>query len=530
MENDRKGKVRGVVRGTAVLMLARVAMMLMGMVQTILIARWFGASFMVDVFFVAMVVPVLFLGVMETNLSLAFTPLFVELEESEKPDDAWVLAATLMKRGALLVGIYSAVSLLFASPLASMLAPGFTPQAHLELIRMIRILSPLGLLMFISATLASLCFVSGAFVLPGLTYLVNAGCPLLALLLWHRTLGVYALPVGLLTGSVLGVLMLLPRFGWRHPVFRTPTNMKHPAVRVFGKSMALRTAASSLMQVNVVVDGAFASTLAPGHVAYLAYASRILLALRRLVMFPMGRSLMPTLSRAVARGDYGTIQRIITGATRLLGLCIIPVFGFVIAFSEDIVRIIFASGAFSDDAVHFTSIALTFYALGAFSAVLNPVLTATHFAFRDSISPLKISLFGAVLNVVLNAIGIRLLSSGGIALATSLVMTVTSVMLWRSVGRMSGNPDLRVVVLSVGRVLFGTLVMVIVSRGVYGLVPFPGGVHPVLSLLTAFVSGGAVYAVLQVALGWKELRQLRGILKASGRRKGTTPPVESAEN
>jgi len=513
MKPESGSKMRGMVRGTAVLMVARLAMMLMGMLQTILMARWFGASVMVDAFFVATVVPVLFLGVVETNLSLAFTPLFVELEESGKSQDAWTLAATLMKQGALWVGLYALLTLALAVPLASILAPGFTPEAHRALVFMIRMLSPLGLLMFSSAVLASLCFIRGFFALPGITYLLNAGLPLLALFVFHRSLGIYALPIGLLAGAFLGLVLLLPRFGWRHPLFRTPSNLRHPAVRTFGKSMALRTAATSLIQVNMAVDGAFASTVAPGHVAHLAYASRILLAVRRLVVFPLGRSLMPTLSRAVARGDYDMIQRIIGGATRLLGLCIFPVFAFLIVFSEDVVRVIFASGAFSDTAVHYTSIALVFYALGALSAVLNPVLTAAHFALRDSISPLKIAVVGAVLNVVLNVVCLRLFYTGGIALATSLVMTAATVLLWRSLSRLSGKLDLRLVGLSLGRSLLGAVVLVVVARQVFRLSLLPAGLHPVLPLALAFCAGGLAYTLLQVVLGWQELLRLRRLFR-----------------
>ncbi len=379
---------------------------------------------------------------------------------------------------------------------------------------MIRILSPLAWLMFVSATLVSLCFVRGVFVLPGLTYLVNAGCPLIALILLRPFFGIYALPVGLVSGSVIGILMLLTRFGRQHPVFCKQTDFRHPAVRKFCKSMALRTAATSLIQANIAVDGAFASTVAPGHVAHLAYASRILLAVRRLVVFPLGRSLMPALSRAVARGDIGTVQRIITGATRLIGLCIIPVFAFLIVFSKEVVQVIFASGAFSDAAVHYTSIALMFYALGALSAVLNPVLTATHFALGDSISPLKITLVGAVLNILLNVICLRLFYTGGIALATSLVMTAVTVMLWRSFSRISGKLKLRPVVLSLGRALLGAVVLALVARYFFDRVALPGYIHPAMHLLISFVLGGAVYVLLQVALGWKELRQLLGMLRA----------------
>jgi putative peptidoglycan lipid II flippase len=507
------GKIRRVVRGAAVLMLARVAMMVMGMLQTILIARWFGASIMVDAFFIAMAVPILFLGVVETNLSLAFTPLFIELEESDKPADAWILAATLLKCGAMLVGGYALVTLVLAGPLAAMLAPGFEPEARLELVRMIRILSPLGLCMFVSATLAALCFVRGKFLLPGITYLVNAGAPLLALALFYRYIGIDSLVFGLLAGAVIGVGLLFPCFGIRHPVFRTPCNLRHRSVLAFGKMMALRTAATSLVQINIAVDGAFASTVAPGHVANLAYASRLLLAMKRLVVFPLGRSLMPALSRAVAKGDHETLQRIINGATRLLGLCIIPLFGFVIIFREEVVVILFGSGAFSDDAVRLTSQALMFYALGALSTVLNPVLTATHFALRDSISPLKFALAGVVLNVVMNVVCLRLFSTGGIALATSIVITATTILLWRSVGRLSGKLDLRSVVLSFMRALAGTLLLGVVASVVYRRMPLPAGTHPVLHLLVAFVFGGMAYVLLQMALGWKELIRLRSLFK-----------------
>lgn len=523
MANEYSRSVRGLVRGAVVLMVARVAMMAMGLLQTILIARWFGASVMVDVFFVAIAVPVMFLGVVETNLSLAFTPLFVELEESGKSDDAWVLAATLLKKGTLLVGLYMVATIVLAAPLASILAPGFTPEAKQELAFMIRCISPLALSMFVSATLVSLCFVRGAFALPGATYLVSSACPLMALYFLNRVIGIYALPIGLVVGSVLGVVMLFPQFGLGHPVFRTPTDIRHPAVRRFGKLIALRTAATSLMQVNVAVDGAFASTVAPGHVAHLAYASRVLMAMRRILVVPLGRSLMPALSRAAARGDLQSVRSMVIASTQLLGFFIIPVFAFLIGFSEEVVRMVLGSGAFSEAAVRYTAVALMLYGLGALSAVLNPILTATHFALRDSVSPLKISIVGAVLNVLMNIICLRILATGGIALATSLVMTAASVMLWRSLGKLSGRLDLRAVGLAFARALAGSLALVAVARVVYAQVSLDG-LHPVFRILVAFMSGGLAYLTVQLVLGRGQLRQLRSVIRQGKASTGTGVP------
>lgn len=511
--NPKNHTGRGLVHGAAILVIARALTMVLGLLQTVLLARWFGASVMVDMFFVAFAIPALVLGVVESNLSLAFTPLFVELEESGREGDARVLAATMMKKGMLVVGLYVAATVALAAPLATMLAPGFSPEDHQELVVMIRCISPLALPMYFSAALASICFVRGSFLLPAITYILGAATPLATLILFQDGAGIYALPAGLFAGSALGGMLLFSRFGAGHPVFSTASNIKHPVVRQFGKAMALRTAATSLMQVNVAVDGAFASTVAPGHVAHLAYASRVLMAVRRMLVIPLGRSLMPALSRAAAAGDYQSVRRIVLTATGVLGFFIIPVFAFLIYFSDDLVGLLFASSTFSAEAVRYTSIALMMYGLGALSAVLNPVLTATHFALRDSTSPLMVAIVGVVLNALLNYVCLLILPRGGIALATSLVMAAASVMLWRNLSKLCGGLGLREVGVSLGRSLFASLAMVGAAHFVHSTGLGPAGFHPVIPLLTAFMAGGVVYLAVQLVLGPGQFRLLMSVIR-----------------
>ena len=517
MPNDHASAVRGVFRGAAVLVVARVLTMALGLVQTVLVARWFGATTAADVFFVASAVPFLFLGVVESNLGFAFTPMFVGLEQAGKTDDAWVMAATLFKKGALFVGLYMVGTVVLAGPLAAVLAPGFTPEAKRELVLMIRCISPLSLLMFVSAVLTSLCFVRGAFLLPGATYLLGSATPLVALCLLRDRLGIYALPLGLVLGSALGIAILFPKFGIRHPMFRTRSNLRHPVVREFGRAMALRTAATSLVQVNVAVDGAFASGLAQGHVAYLAYAGRMLTAVRRVLVVPLGRSLMPALSRVAARDDLAGVRRILAGATGILAFFIIPVFVFLMAFSHDVIRLVFASGKFSEEAVHHTAIALMFYAVGAFSAVLNPVLTAAHFALRDSLSPLKVAVAGVFLNALFNFICLRIFqSSAGIALSTSLVAAAASFMLWRSLGRVSGGIPVRIVAVSLGRAFLGALVLVVVARRVHEYFSFLDSHSRLLGILVSFLAGGLAYLGVQLLFGREQLRVVFARLRRRG--------------
>lgn len=522
MNEPHENAGRRVLRGTGILMLGRSMAMVFGLLQTVLIAKFFGATSMADAFFVAAAVPVLLLGVVENNLGLTFTPLFVELEHKGDKEGAWTLAATLFKGGSLIMGAYVALTIVLAVPLAWLLAPGFDSATRGELVSLILCMSPLALSMFISSTFTTMCFIRGVFVLPAATHIISAACPCLSMILLRGWVGIYAVPMGLLLGSILGGLMLFRQLGPRHALFRTPMAVKHPAVKQLWKLMVLRTGAMSLLQLNTAVDRMFASRIAPGHIAHLAYAHQIIISVRRIFIVPLGRSLMPVVSRAAAAGDSQQVRMLVKKVTSLLGFAIIPLFVFLIGFRHEAVELLLARGAFSEEAVRFTGIALLFYSLGAFSMVLNPVLTATLFAFRDSLSPLKIVAVGAVLNIALNYLFIQCFSFGGIALATSGVATVASVMLWRCLARRTEGLDAKQIVGSLLRTLLAALAMLAVARGGSSWLHQHGQPALALELALCLAAGGLVYMGVQAALNRtafeRAIQELRRILARKLRR------------
>jgi len=513
---------RRMFKGTAILLASRVVSAVLALLQFVLIARYFGATSTTDAFFVASVVPILFLGLVETNLALTFTPLFVELEQDGKDADAWTLAATLFKGGTLIMILYVLLTMLCAYPLAYVLAPGFDPENRQELAKLILCLAPNALAMFIGSMFATLCFIRGTFILPAITYIIAAALPLLSIVLLHGLLQIYALPVGIVSGSVLTGILLYFRFGHRHPLFRTRIKVSHPAVREMGRLMALRTFATSLAEVNTAVDRIFASRIAPGHVTHLANAHQIVIAVRRLFVVPVGRSAMPVLSRASARGDHAEVRSLVGGIIGFLGFAIIPLFVFLIGFRDEVISLVFARGAFTEAAVEFTASALMFYSIGAFSAVLNPVLTATLFSMRDSLSPLKIVCIGVVLNVLLDYLCILAFSFGGIALATSGVATAASFLLWLSLSRKTGGLNARKTLGSLGRTLLASIVMVAVAKLIDLGVQAHWQPGLFIRVMLCFGAGAIAYIPLQAVFNRKDMRKARATAQQIMNRKSGT--------
>jgi len=104
-------------------------------------------------------------------------------------------------------------------------------------------------------------------------------------------------------------------------------------------------------------------------------------------------------------------------------LTIPPTF-FLFFLAEPLVRLFFERGAFDSKATALTSFVLKMYVIGLFAHAISPVLVRIFYSFKNTVTPLIISAVCIVLNIILNIVLSKFLGASGIALATSIVMTL----------------------------------------------------------------------------------------------------------
>ena len=98
-------------------------------------------------------------------------------------------------------------------------------------------------------------------------------------------------------------------------------------------------------------------------------------------------------------------------------------------FRTPTIQFLFQRGAFDADATHLTSTVFLFYDVGLVAFCFNIILLGVFYALKDAVTPLRIAVVSAILNVVLDVILIRWFGLGGIALATSLIAVFNTVFL-----------------------------------------------------------------------------------------------------
>ena len=513
--------VRGLVSGAFILFAARLAAMGLGLLQAVLLAAKFGTSASADAFFVGYAVCFLFVSPTETGLMMAFVPAFVHTAEVEGDEAAWSVAAGLCRIG--LAGMTCVALLLAAaSPwLAPLVAPGFDAATVSLVAQFIRILAPIMVLVFVASFLSTTDYVAGRYLMPGIAMTVNAMAGPVSLVFFADRFGVVSLAWGLVAGGVLRCVMLFVGSPQSRRLFGPAVPLGHPALRQIGRTIAARVLTSWFIDLNMMVDRMFASFLGPGYVSCLAYASRAVMVIVNAVVMPMGRVMMPALSRLAAQRQYDRLRTLLERVVIGIGFLVVPVVAFIASFRVELLTVLFRHGAFDASSVDATAYALFFYSLGIVPFLLAPALNGTFFALGESTIPLKIGMVCVLANVVLDAALILRLGHGGIALSSSIVGAIRAFLLWlylrRRIGALRSPPVL-------GSLLVSAAAATLAFWAAHLLISLggPEWSQPLWRLASYAVVGGAGYLFLQGVFNRPVVKLIPWLL-------GRRPPASGLE-
>jgi putative peptidoglycan lipid II flippase len=334
-----------------------------------------------------------------------------------------------------------------APSIASLLAPGLAPDGRTLCGMLMRILSPLVVLMPLNALLTCIYYSYGRFAVSALATLFPLLGGISALILLSNRLGIGALPLGIVVFTFVQLLYLL--VGLKSNVGELfPISLHvHAGVRLLGRLAPPRFFGFSLMRLDLMADRFFASLLGVGFVTAITYGGKIPALVAGTITSPMTKSFIPLISRVAAQQENKTLSGILSEGLRTLVIILMPLGVFLIMFRGEIIQVVFERGAFNPDATQLTAYPLLFYALGLLFYGFNPLLRGTFFALKDTMTPLKVGILASCLNLFLNWLLIRFLSHGGIALATALVALFSTLSLFfyleRRVGSLRGKDILR---------------------------------------------------------------------------------------
>lgn len=519
-------KASGVI--AVAVMLSRV----LGLVREVLFNALFGTVWM-GVFTVAFRIPNLLRDLFaEGALSTAFITVFSQKIEKEGVDSAWALASKMITLATVFMSAVTLAGIALARPLVGVLAGGFEPQYQDMTILLTQIMFPFILLVSLAALVMGMLNSRNVFGVPALaSSFFNMGSIAAgALLGWwidpeFGEKALIGLAIGTLLGGFLQLVVQLPslrKVGFR---FRPNFQWKDRDIRRILILMVPSAIAASAVQINVLVNTGFASSLGPAAVAWLYSAFRLMQLPIGVFGVAVATITLPVISRIAANPDRSMFGPTLGKALRLATFLTLPSAVGLYFMATPIISLIYEHGEFKANDSLQTGLALQCYALGLVFYSGIKVLSPAFYAIDRKWTPMMMSFVSIILNVGLNYLFIFKLGLGhkGLALSTSISATVNFVSLYLLMRPHAPN-------LETGR-LVGTLLRCGLASAALGLICYFGLIQgaPWLShglfwqkatfLFVIIGAAAAAYLITCWTLRVEEMREAVSVVLRKIRRK-----------
>lgn len=430
----------------------------LGFAREVVTARFYGASWELDAFLAALVVPTILFGLFNGALMSALVPIFSDYAATGREQEAGRLASTLI--------VVISLVLTAAAVLGWICAPYYVPlivhfpHDRLALtVELTRWLMPMIVVTSLSGIVAAMlnaCRRFGAAALQGVV--LNAAV-IAAVVLGFGRYGVGALVIGTVLGYIAQLAVQLPAF-FSLRGFRPSLDVRHPGFKTVLDTLAPIAIGSAAGQIALFFDRFFASSLNEGSISGMNYAVKVVGFPQQLFVTAIATVIFPVFATQFANRNRRAMRRSIATALQLVIFLTVPSALGLIMLAGPIVQALFQRGAFTPEATVLCASLLPYAAAGLVGLAANVVLTRCTFACHQEKPTVAISVATVLLNVLLSVLWLPSLGARGLLLANTVSQTLQTVALACVVWRIVGGLDLVRIGRSLLKVLGCSAIMV----------------------------------------------------------------------
>jgi putative peptidoglycan lipid II flippase len=510
VRRDAPAGLTPVARDSGIVTLLNAIALASGLALFAWVAAVFGATEATDAFFLALTIPMLFIGPVLASVSATLVPALTECR-IRRPDrvgaivgSALVWSVTGAAAAALLTGLLTPWGLAAAG---RVLSP--TVQ-HLVLVNVIALL-PLVVAQTAATVLAMASNAAGCFWLPPCALIVRQVVTGAAVAALHARLGMLALPVAFSVGAVAQLLVLVAL--WDHAA--TPIRPGWQLSDELRRSLRLTVPlllGTAFLHVAIVVTRLLAAQLPAGSVTALDYATRIYAAVIEVVGSGVLLVTLTDWSAVYARGEIAKLQLRVRRTVTLTLFALVPVVVVLYAVREPLVGLWLGHTGIDPALRHATAMTLGYLALGLPLEMIGRIYSQLLVVRRAPWSLAAIAAVRVSVTVALAATLSRSVGVPGLGLAETLGLAVAAVALSVAARRLGGH-SLTETLVAASRLAMAGLGAWLAANGARAVL---SGQANVILLVTVSTTALVAYLALAWVFQAPELRTLIGY--AVGRR------------
>lgn len=499
-----------------IMMIFTLGSKLLGFFREMLIAAKFGSGMETDTFFIALTVTGLVTGFIGNAISTTFIPILSEIDSREgkkyKIEHTNNIVNVIFIVSILLV----LVGWLCSPIIIKLLAKGFQGNQFNLTVKLTRIGLPMLLFSGFIGVFTGYLQSEQRF-----TSTAAVGFPfnfvyIFFLLFLTNKYGIEGLMVTSVVAMASQVLILVPEIRCTGYKYNFRFNFKDRYIKqIISLSLPVFIGVA-INDLNTIVDKTLASSLIEGSISALNYANKLIGLILGVFISAITTVIFPMLAKELNGTNYDSMKKIMAYGINLILLITIPAMIGLIILSTPIVEIAFQRGVFDINATIMTSQALIFYSLGLVSMALNLLITRVYYSLQDTKTPMINGAISVVLNVILNIILVKFMEHSGLALATSLATTISTILLFYGLKKKIGSLGTKAYITTLIRSGIASGIMGAISYVAYNQIYAILGVSKLYNLISLMIAVGLgiiVYGVLCYIFKVEEVRDIVNKIK-----------------
>ncbi len=389
-------EAKGMHQAAYLLALFALCSQILALTRDHLLAREFGATHTLDLYYAAFRIPDFLFATIASLLSLyALLPVLSKLEE-KKTGQMVAFLRQILLLFFITMGVVSAVVYLFVPTLLHLMTPGLVSP---ELILLTRILLLQPIFLGASNIVASMTQLRSRFFLYSISPLLyNLG--IIVGILWlYPIMGLAGLAWGVVIGAVLHGLMQVPFFVTEKSAPSLP--LRHLFKEVYSVLLLSipRTLALSAGQISILALIGLASALSSGSISIFMLAYNLQAVPLTIIGVSYSVAAFPTLARLHAAGKKDEFMRYISTALRHIFFWSIPATIFIIVLRAQLVRVILGAGAFDWGATRLTAAALALFVLSLAAQSAFLLIARSYYAAGNTHKPLYFGILDVFVSI-----------------------------------------------------------------------------------------------------------------------------------
>ncbi len=406
-------KQETILSAALVMMIAAIATKILGIVRIILLANIYGTSRQLDIFYAANTIPeILFNILVIGSLNTALIPILSECLSKRNKEKMIDVFNTVLSSSAIVLFIIGLIGIIFADQVTYLLIhlnvstpnPPFSPAELSNMSLMIRILFISPVILGVSFMISGILIVHKRFIITQLASVFYTVGSIISIFVFVPFMGIVGLCWGVVLGSLLHLFVQLPVLKYIGVSYKFTLDLKDEFVRRIGRLMLPRFLGLAGEQLGNFVDTVLALGLLPGSLTAFKYAYTYYIFPVSFVGWSFAQAAFPTLAEEYNEERYDSFKMNFSRSLQQILYLILPLTVIFIILRLPLVRLLgIGKGTqFGWNGTIVTAWILLFFGLNiVFQSVLS-LLIRGFYAMQDTKTPVKASIAGLILNIVLS--------------------------------------------------------------------------------------------------------------------------------